>query len=61
MPARVGGFEELWARRTTIEVAGERVDLPSVEDLVRAKKTNPPLKRLEAMRLSRLKREGRED
>lgn len=35
----VGGFEELWARRTTIEVAGEAVDLLSIEDLVRAKKT----------------------
>jgi hypothetical protein len=35
----VGGFEELWARRTTLEVAGEPVDLLGVEDLVRAKKT----------------------
>jgi hypothetical protein len=35
----VGGFEELWARRTTIEVAGEPIDLLSMEDLVRAKKT----------------------
>ena len=35
----VGGFEELWARRTTIEVAGEPLDLLAVEDLVRAKKT----------------------
>ena len=35
----VGGFEELWARRTTIEVAGEPVDLLAIEDLVRAKKT----------------------
>lgn len=35
----VAGFEELWARRTTIEVAGEPVDLLAMEDLVRAKKT----------------------
>jgi hypothetical protein len=35
----VAGFEELWARRTTIEVAGEIIDLLSIEDLVRAKKT----------------------
>jgi hypothetical protein len=35
----VAGFEELWARRTTIEAAGEPVDLLSMEDLVRAKKT----------------------
>jgi hypothetical protein len=35
----VDGFEELWARRTTIEVAGEPVDLLAMEDLVRAKKT----------------------
>jgi hypothetical protein len=35
----VAGFEDLWARRTTIEVAGERVDLLAMEDLVRAKKT----------------------
>jgi hypothetical protein len=32
-------FEELWARRTTLEVAGESIDLLSMEDLVRAKKT----------------------
>ena len=35
----VDGFEELWARRTTIEVAGEPIDLLAMEDLVRAKKT----------------------
>jgi hypothetical protein len=35
----VAGFEELWARRTTIEVAGEPIDLLALEDLVRAKKT----------------------
>ena len=35
----VGGFEELWARRTTIEVGGEPIDLLAMEDLVRAKKT----------------------
>jgi hypothetical protein len=35
----VANFEELWERRTTIEVAGESVDLLSIEDLVRAKKT----------------------
>lgn len=35
----VAGFEELWARRTTIEVAGETIDLLAMEDLVRAKKT----------------------
>ena len=32
-------FEELWARRTTIEVGGESIDLLAMEDLVRAKKT----------------------
>jgi len=35
----VPGFEELWARRITIEVEGEPVDLLGMEDLVRAKKT----------------------
>ena len=35
----VADFEELWARRTTIEVEGELIDLLAVEDLVRAKKT----------------------
>jgi hypothetical protein len=35
MPA----FEELWARRTTIDAGGESVDLLSLGDLVRAKKT----------------------
>jgi hypothetical protein len=35
----VAGFEELWARRTTIEVAGGPIELLAMEDLVRAKKT----------------------
>jgi hypothetical protein len=35
----VAGFEELWVRRTTIEVAGEPIDLLALEDLVRMKKT----------------------
>jgi len=35
----VASFEELWERRTTIEVAGEAVDLLALEDLVLAKKT----------------------
>ena len=35
----VAGFEELWARRTTIEVSGQPIDLLAMEDLVRAKKT----------------------
>jgi hypothetical protein len=35
----VAGFEELWQRRTAIEVDGETVDLMGIEDLVRAKKT----------------------
>ena len=35
----VAGFEELWARRTIIEVGGEPIDLLAMEDLVRAKKT----------------------
>jgi len=35
----VAGFEPLWVRRTTIEADGEVVDLLSMEDLVRAKKT----------------------
>jgi hypothetical protein len=35
----VAEFEELWERRTTIEVAGEEIDLLAMEDLVRAKKT----------------------
>jgi hypothetical protein len=35
----VAGFEELWGRRTTIEVAGQPIDLLALEDLVRAKKT----------------------
>jgi hypothetical protein len=36
---RVPSFEELWERRTTFEVAGEHIDVLSVADLVRAKKT----------------------
>jgi hypothetical protein len=36
----VADFEELWLRRTTIEVAGESVDLMGIGDLVRAKKTH---------------------
>ena len=35
----VADFEELWARRTTIEIAGEPIDLLAMEDLVLAKKT----------------------
>jgi hypothetical protein len=35
----VADFEELWSRRTTIEVDGDPVDLLAIEDLVRAKKT----------------------
>jgi hypothetical protein len=47
----VASFEELWQRRTTLEVAGETVDLLGLEDLVRAKKTQrdkdwPMLRRL---------------
>ena len=47
----VAGFEELWARRTTLEVAGESVELLTLDDLVRAKKTQrdkdwPMLRRL---------------
>jgi len=32
-------FEELWRRRTTFEVAGEKIDTLALEDLVLAKKT----------------------
>ena len=32
-------FEELWKRRTTFEVAGEKIDTLALEDLVLAKKT----------------------
>jgi hypothetical protein len=32
-------FQDLWSRRTTIEVAGEPIDLLALEDLVNAKKT----------------------
>jgi hypothetical protein len=32
-------FEELWERRTTFEVAREQIDVLSIADLVRAKKT----------------------
>jgi hypothetical protein len=35
----VASFDELWARRTTIEVDGEEIDLLSLEDLVQSKKT----------------------
>ena len=35
----VAAFEDLWERRTTIEVGGAAVDLLSLPDLVRAKKT----------------------
>jgi len=35
----VAGFEELWARRTTIEFEGETIDLLALPDLVLAKKT----------------------
>ena len=30
----VAGFEELWERRTTIEVDGQPIDLLAIEDLV---------------------------
>ncbi len=35
----VASFTELWERRTSIEVADEVIDLLSLEDLVKAKKT----------------------
>jgi hypothetical protein len=35
----VAGFQQLWKRRTTVEVEGETIDLLAIEDLVRAKKT----------------------
>jgi hypothetical protein len=35
----VAKFDELWSRRTTIEVEGAEVDMLSLEDLVRSKKT----------------------
>jgi hypothetical protein len=35
----VAQFEELWTRRTTVDVAGETIDVLSLPDLVRAKKT----------------------
>jgi hypothetical protein len=35
----VADFEDLWARRTTIETEGESLDLLGIEDLVQAKKT----------------------
>jgi hypothetical protein len=40
----VAGFEELWARRTTIQVCGQPIDLLALEDLVRAKKTQELLR-----------------
>jgi hypothetical protein len=33
------GFDDLWRRRTTIDVAGHQIDLLSLQDLVTAKKT----------------------
>lgn len=47
----VASFEELWARRTTLALAGQPVDLLGLEDLVLAKKTQrdkdwPMLRRL---------------
>lgn len=33
------GFDDLWNRRTAIEIEGEAVDLLALEDLVQAKKT----------------------
>ena len=35
----LGEFDELWQRRTTIQVAEETIDLMGIEDLVIAKKT----------------------
>ncbi len=35
----VGPFEELWERRTTLAIGADEVDLLSLPDLVRAKKT----------------------
>ena len=35
----VADFQELWQRRTTIEVQGEAIDVLGIEDLVLAKKT----------------------
>ena len=52
-------FEELWDRRTTIEVEDETVELMSLEDLVKAKKTQcdkdwPMIARLLEQRYFRL-------
>ena len=35
----MGSFDELWERRTTLEIEGETVDLMALQDLVQAKKT----------------------
>ena len=35
----VSPFDQLWERRTTIEVNGEAIDMLGLEDLVQAKKT----------------------
>ena len=35
----VDGFEDLWARRSTLELDGERIEVISLPDLVQAKKT----------------------
>jgi hypothetical protein len=35
----VAPFEELWARRTTLDTEGEIIDILSLQDLVQAKKT----------------------
>ena len=60
---RMAAFDELRARRTTIEAGGESIDLMAIEDLVDAKKTQrdknwpmirQPLKReLEQLRFDR--------
>jgi len=55
-------FEDLWRRRTTIEVDGEPIDLLALEDLVNAKKTQrdkdwPMISRL--MERSYFEREGK--
>lgn len=38
-PRGLPSFEEVWRRRTTIEVAGDQIDLLGLKDLVTAKKT----------------------
>ena len=52
-------FDDLWARRETVSVAGADVCLPSIDDLILTKQFRPSPKDLEDVRLLRILKEDR--